>query len=97
MFGYAGFGAGAAVTMFPGNPRSGLPTGPYWLPDGWSAFGQLLPPGTSGSLLRANAYFDGTGPGGPALVLALWAVAGLVLMLAADRRARRRAAARPAA
>ncbi|MBU6535662.1 hypothetical protein HZS56_31960 [Streptomyces sp. A108] len=97
LFGYAGFGAGAAVTMFLGNPLSGLPTGPYWLPDGWSAFGQLLPPGASGSLLRANAYFDGTGAGGPALVLALWAVAGLVLMLVADRRTRRRTTARPAA
>ncbi|MBZ6294345.1 hypothetical protein ACFXAQ_12130 [Streptomyces olivaceus] len=96
LFGFAGFGAGAAVTMFLGNPLSGLPTGPYWLPDGWSTFGQLLPPGASGSLLRANAYFDGTGAGGPALVLTAWAAVGLVLMLAADRRNRRKGAARPA-
>ncbi|CAL9464094.1 hypothetical protein [Streptomyces sp. enrichment culture] len=95
LFGYAGFGACSVVMMFLGNPLSGLSTGPHWLPDGWSTFGQLLPPGASGSLLRANAYFDGTGAGGPVLVLTAWAAVGLVLMLVADRRNRRKGAARP--
>ncbi|MEU3733877.1 hypothetical protein AB0E81_31440 [Streptomyces sp. NPDC033538] len=95
LFGYAGFGAGSVVTMFLGNPLSGLATGPYWLPDGWSALGQLLPPGASGSLLRANAFFDGTGAGGPVLVLAVWVVVGLALMRVADRRNRRKDAVRP--
>ncbi|WP_406140090.1 hypothetical protein [Streptomyces sp. NBC_01089] len=93
LFGYAGFGAGTVVMMFLGNPLSGLGTGPYWLPDGWSTLGQLLPPGASGSLLRANAFFDGAGAGGPLLVLALWALAGLALMGFADRRHGRRATA----
>ncbi|MFC8231055.1 hypothetical protein [Streptomyces sp. NPDC057287] len=93
LFGYAGFGAGSVVMMFLGNPLSGLGTGPYWLPDGWSTLGQLLPPGASGSLLRSNAFFDGTGAGGPLLVLALWALAGLALMVIADRRRGKRAAA----
>jgi hypothetical protein len=86
LFGYAGFGAGSVVMMFLGNPLSGLTTGPYWLPDGWSTLGQLLPPGASGSLLRAGAFYDGTGAGGPALVLGVWVLAGLALMFAADRR-----------
>ncbi|MFJ6070989.1 hypothetical protein ACIQFU_09095 [Streptomyces sp. NPDC093065] len=90
LFGYAGLGVGSVMMMFLGNPLSGLPTGPYWLPDGWSTLGQLLPPGASGSLLRANAFFGGTGAGGPALVLGAWAVAGLALMFAADRRHNRR-------
>ncbi|MFI8490726.1 hypothetical protein [Streptomyces rubrogriseus] len=86
LLGYAGFGVGSVVMMFLGNPLSGLTTGPYWLPDGWSTLGQLLPPGASGSLLRANAFYDGTGAGGPALVLGLWTLAGVALMFAADRR-----------
>ncbi|GAB2443169.1 hypothetical protein [Streptomyces incanus] len=84
--GMAGFGIGAAVMMLLGNPLSGLGTGPYWLPGGWAAVGQLLPPGASGSLLRANAFFDGTGAGAPALVLTAWVVLGLALILIADRR-----------
>ncbi len=93
LFGYAGFGVASVVMMFLGNPLSGLATGPYWLPDGWSTLGQLLPPGASGSLLRANAFFDGTGAGGPVLVLAVWVVAGLALMLVANRRGARKPAA----
>ncbi|MFD5494195.1 hypothetical protein ACFYY3_11100 [Streptomyces sp. NPDC001812] len=87
--GMAGFGIGAAVMMLLGNPLSGLGTGPYWLPGGWAALGQLLPPGASGSLLRANAFFDGTGAGAPALVLTAWVVLGLALILIADRRGAR--------
>jgi hypothetical protein len=86
LLGMAGFGLGAAVMMLLGNPLSGLGTGPYWLPSGWSLLGQVLPPGASGSLLRANAYFDGTGAATPALVLAAWVVVGLTLVYAADRR-----------
>ncbi|MEV6201351.1 hypothetical protein AB0M64_15385 [Streptomyces sp. NPDC051771] len=86
LLGFAGLGAGAAVMMLLGNPLSGLATGPYWLPSGWATFGQLLPPGASGSLLRANAYFDGTGAQTPLLTLAAWVALGLVLLLVADRR-----------
>ncbi|MEU9591642.1 hypothetical protein ACGF7W_33735 [Streptomyces sp. NPDC048219] len=89
LLGYAGFGAGSVVMMFLGNPLSGLTTGPYWLPDGWSTVGQLLPPGASGSLLRADAFYAGTGAGGPALVLGVWVLAGFALMFAADRRSRK--------
>ncbi|WP_328721597.1 hypothetical protein OHT52_20245 [Streptomyces sp. NBC_00247] len=86
LMGMAGFGLGAAVVMLLGNPLSGLAGGAHWLPGGWATLGQILPPGASGSLLRANAFFDGTGAGTPALVLGCWVVFGLVLMLVADRR-----------
>ncbi|GAB2800919.1 hypothetical protein GCM10027073_36450 [Streptomyces chlorus] len=86
LVGFAGLGLGAAVMMFLGNPLSGLATGPHWLPDGWSTLGQILPPGAAGSLLRANAYFDGIGAMSPALTLAAWVTLGLILILIADRR-----------
>ncbi|MFI1568672.1 hypothetical protein ACH4ZX_37605 [Streptomyces sp. NPDC020490] len=88
LMGFTGLGAGAAVMLLLGNPLSGLSTGPYWLPSGWSTLGQLLPPGASGSLLRANAFFDGADATGPALILAAWVALGLGLLLVADRRNR---------
>lgn len=92
VLGMAGFALGGALMMLLGNPLSGLVTGPHWLPAGWAALGQLLPPGASGSLLRANAFFDGSGAGRPALVLLLWVGTGIALALFADRRGRRPAA-----
>ncbi|MFJ8768731.1 hypothetical protein [Streptomyces clavifer] len=94
LLGMAGFGLGAAVVMLLGNPLSGLASGPHWLPDGWAALGQLLPPGATGSLLRANAFFDGTGADIPVLVLVGWTALGLLLTFFADQRARRRASHR---
>jgi hypothetical protein len=93
LFGLPGFGLGAALMMLLANPLSGFATGPHWLPGGWSGLGQFLPPGASGSLLRANAFFDGTGATGPALVLAGWAVLGGALLLIGGRRRSRRAGA----
>ncbi|MFB7652410.1 MULTISPECIES: hypothetical protein [unclassified Streptomyces] len=89
LLGVVGFALGSALMMLLGNPLSGLATGPHWLPGGWATLGQLLPPGASGTLLRANAFFDGTGAGSPALVLTVWAVLGCAFALIADRRGRR--------
>ncbi|MGW0043285.1 ABC transporter permease [Rhodococcus sp. NPDC003348] len=86
LFGFVGLGIGAVVMMFLGNPLSGIGTGDHWLPDGWSTLGQLLPPGASGSLLRANAFFDGAGALRPVLVLTAWTVFGLALSAIAARR-----------
>lgn len=72
--------------MFVGNPLSGLATGHNWLLDGWSTLGQLLPPGATGSLLRANAFFDGVGAAFPTIVLLCWVAFGLVLAFVASRR-----------
>ncbi|MEW2166504.1 hypothetical protein AB0912_26430 [Streptomyces sp. NPDC007084] len=89
LLGMGGFALGGALMMLLGNPLSGLATGPHWLPDGWATVGRLLPPGASGSLLRTNAFFDGTGAATPALVLAAWAAVGVAFVLLADRRGRR--------
>ncbi|MFE2531368.1 hypothetical protein [Streptomyces sp. NPDC059371] len=94
LLGMAGFALGGALMMLLGNPLSGLATGPHWLPTGWATLGQLLPPGASGSLLRANAFFDGSGAELPALTLTVWVGIGVALALLADRRGRRPATAR---
>ncbi|MFF3446758.1 hypothetical protein ACFYXJ_06405 [Streptomyces sp. NPDC002667] len=94
LLGMAGFALGGALMMLLGNPLSGLATGPHWLPTGWATLGQLLLPGASGSLLRANAFFDSSGAALPALTLTLWAGIGVTLALLADRRGRRPATAR---
>ncbi|MDL4818570.1 hypothetical protein [Actinomadura opuntiae] len=95
LLGMAGFALGGALMMLLGNPLSGLATGPHWLPTGWATLGQLLPPGASGSLLRANAFFDSTGAGLPALVLTAWAAIGVALTLLADQRGRHTASSTP--
>lgn len=40
--------------------------------------------------MRAVGFFGGTGAGTPALILVAWVLAGLLLMLIADRRSPRR-------
>jgi hypothetical protein len=94
LLGMAGFAFGGALMMLLGNPLSGLATGPHWLPDGWATLGQLLPPGASGSLLRANAFFDGSGAGLPTLTLAVWVAVGVSLAVLAGRYGKRPAGAR---
>lgn len=44
LLGWPGLGLGIAIVMLLGNPLSAIASGPYWLPDGWSTLGQLLPP-----------------------------------------------------
>jgi hypothetical protein len=86
LLGAPGLGVGAAVMMLLGNPLSGAATAPEMLPAGWGALGRLLPPGATGSLLRSVAFFDGAAALRPATILAVWAVAGALLMLAGRRR-----------
>ena len=97
LLGIAGFGLGAAFFVLLGNPLSGLASGPEFLPSGWGAFGQALPPGATATLLRANAYFDGAGAARPLTVLTCWAAAGLLLVALSTLRTRRApASAQPA-
>lgn len=86
LIGIVGIAGGGAVMMLLGNPLSALTTGPHWLPAGWSTLGQILPPGATGSLLRANGYFQGTGASTPALTLTAWVLLGLALLFIANRR-----------
>lgn len=79
VLGRAGIGIAALVMFLLGNPLSGVTSAPEMLPSGWGAFGQALPPGAGGSLLRSTSFFDGAGAGGPLLVLGCWIAGGLLL------------------
>ena len=79
-----GAGLGAVLTIFVANPLAGLATGPWLLPAGWSALGQLMPIGATGYLVRSLSFFDGADAQGAWIVLCSWIVVGLIL-LAFDR------------
>jgi len=80
VLGRVGLVLAALLIFLVGNALSGIPAAPELLPQPWGAFGQLLPIGAGGTLLRAVAYFDGAGATGAWFVLGAWAVAGLVLV-----------------
>ncbi|BCJ37691.1 hypothetical protein Athai_51940 [Actinocatenispora thailandica] len=90
VLGSPGAGVGVAVLFVLGIPLAGLTSAPALLPTGWGTFGQFLPPGAGGTLLRSVVYFDSAGAGTPLAVLAGWAVLGLVLVLVGRARPRRR-------
>ena len=80
--------------MFVGNSLSGITSAPELLPKPWGAFGQLLPPGAGGNLLRSTAFFGGSGAGGHLVVLVVWTLCGYAaIAIAARRQARAKGAA----
>ncbi len=91
LWGGKGFTIGAMTMMFLGNPLAGIATTGAWLPAGLGAFGQLLPPGATGSLVRSAAYFGGAGGLVPGVTLAAWVLAGVILNTLGYRRASRAA------
>ena len=93
LFGGKGFTIGAMTMMFLGNPLAGIATTGAWLPAGLGAFGQLLPPGATGALVRSAAYFGGSGGLVPALTLAGWVVVGVLLTIAGMKKAAKAAPA----
>lgn len=84
LMGMPGAAIGAILTIFVANPLSGLATGPWMLPAGWSTLGQLMPIGATGFLVRSLSFFDGAGANRSWIVLCCWILLGL-LMLAFDR------------
>lgn len=86
VLGPKGIGLGALLMVLLGNSFSGVTSAPEMLPEPVGVIGQWLPPGAGGSLLRSVAFFDGSAAGGPALTLALWAIAGLTVLTLAGRR-----------
>ena len=89
MVGPAGAGLTALLLVPIGLPASGGPMGPRFIPEWYAAFGEWLPPAAAISAVRNVVYFDGNALGRPLLVLAAWAVAGVVLVLV-PKRARER-------
>ncbi|HIW90127.1 MAG TPA: SNG1 family protein [Candidatus Corynebacterium avicola] len=90
LFGLAGLGVGALLTILVSNPLSGISTGWQWLPSPWGAIGQFLPIGAAGDSARSIAFFDGAGIGKAIWVLLAWEVVGIVLLGAAALKERRK-------
>jgi len=78
LLGAAGAGLGALLLVIIGNPLSGIATSPRLLPGPWGEFGQWLPTGAGGTLVRTVAYFPEASIAGPLLVLFGWAALGAV-------------------
>jgi len=81
-------GIGLAILLFVvlGNPSAGGAYPAPLLPPFWSAIGPWLPPGAGTSAIRGIVYFGGAGAGQAALVLAAYAVVGLVATLLGSGR-----------
>jgi hypothetical protein len=89
LLGERGVALGALTMVLVGNPFSGVGSAPELLPEPVGGLGQLMPPGAGGNLLRSTGFFDGAGGSGHLTVLAVWALAGLGLLAAAELRERR--------
>jgi hypothetical protein len=85
VFDRAGLALGAVLVFLVGNALSGISSAPELLPQPWGEFGQWLPIGAGGTLLRSVVYFDGHGGLAAVTVLTSYALVGLVLVLAGRR------------
>lgn len=81
VFGRAGVAVGPVLFMLVGNPISGTTFPKEFYPGPWGTVGQYLPPGAGGTLLRDVAYFPDADLTAPMVTLAVWAAAGLLLVL----------------
>ncbi|MBX6751325.1 MAG: hypothetical protein IRY85_16950 [Micromonosporaceae bacterium] len=98
LLGRPGIALGPVLFVLIANPISGAAMPPEFLPGAWGAIGQWFPPGASATLLRTLSYFPDASTVGSWLVLAGWAVLGLVLALIGHARtASRPVPAEPAA
>ncbi|MEJ3405112.1 ABC transporter permease [Rathayibacter sp. YIM 133350] len=80
VFGRIGIAVGSVITMFIGNPISAATQPLQFLPAPWGAIGQFFVPGASTTLLRDLSYFPDANALQSWLVLAGWALVGVVLM-----------------
>jgi hypothetical protein len=86
--GLAGIGLAILLFVILGNPSAGGAYPAPLLPPFWAAIGPWLPPGAATGAIRGIVYFGGAGAGQGALVLAGYAVVGLVATLAGAGRTR---------
>jgi hypothetical protein len=73
-----------------GNATSGGAVSAYFLPGGFRQLSPALPPGAATKALGRVDYFDAGAALGPVVVLAAWALGGLLLLLLLAVRGRRR-------
>jgi hypothetical protein len=81
-------GIGLAILLFVvlGNPSAGGAYPAPLLPPFWAAIGPWLPPGAGTDAVRGIVYFGGAGAGQACLVLAAYAVVGLLATMAGAGR-----------
>jgi hypothetical protein len=80
-----------------GDPTAGQSIATSLLARPWNVIGQGLPPGAGLTAARSVIYLNGIGLTGPLTVLAVYVLAGALLMLAAAARRQRRHSATAAA
>jgi len=95
LLGAAGLGIGALVLLLIGNPLSGIATSPRFLPAPWGEFGQWLPTGAGGTLLRTVSYFPEASVAWPLTILFGWAVLGALGVIFGKAEIGHRPASRP--
>jgi hypothetical protein len=81
-------GIGVAVLLFVvlGNPSAGGAYQGDLLPTFWRRIGNLLPNGAGTDTVRRIVYFGGRGITEHLVVIAVWAIAGIVVALIASAR-----------
>ncbi|RKR76288.1 ABC transporter permease [Frondihabitans australicus] len=86
LIGRMGVPLGSVTTMLVGNPLSAATQPEQFLVGPWGAVGQWFVPGASTTLVRDLSYFPDANPTFAWLVLAGWAVLGLVATVAGHFR-----------
>ena len=85
LLGLPGAGVAALVVIVVGNACSGGATAAQMLPTFWRDLSPLLPPGAAVTLLRNTTYFGGADVGGARTVLLVYALMGVVTLVAGAR------------
>ena len=81
LIGRAGIALGPVVMLLFANPISSAAMPKEFLPAPWGEVGQWFPPGASATLIRELSYFPAADTSFPWLVLAAWAVGGILLSM----------------
>src|SRR4051794_39500650 len=85
--GLIGIGLAILIFVILGNPSAGGAYPAPLLPPFWAAIGPWLPPGAGTDAVRGIVYFDDAGAGRACLVLAAYAVVGVLATIAGSGRA----------
>lgn len=88
LLGRPGIAIGAITTLLIGNPLSAAAQPAQFIPAPWGNVGQWLVPGASTTLLRNLSYFPNASNTFPLLVLAGWAVFGILVTALGHFRSR---------
>ncbi|QEO10785.1 ABC transporter permease [Protaetiibacter larvae] len=88
LVGRAGVALGPVLFLLIANPISSATQPVEFLPEPWGAVGQWFPPGAAATLVRELSYFPKADTTFPWLVLAVWALAGVLLALLGHFRER---------